>query len=275
MASCNHRCSECQHQCSSKMPEKAPINRGSSIRHVIGVVSGKGGVGKSLISCLLASIFAKKGYKTGVLDADITGPSVPHAFGLSGLQIEGDEFGMIPVESRGGVKMISVNLLVEEESKPVLLRGAAISATVKQFWSEVHWGELDFLFIDMPPGTGDVPLTVYQNIPLDGIVVVGSPQGLVSMIVKKAIHMAERMDVKLLGLVENMSYVSCPDCGKRMYLYGEGKTRALAESFGVPCLAELPIDPAIALAVDEGRLEEAALSFAEDLFQNLSAQLSL
>ena len=275
MASCNHRCSECQHHCSSKMPEKAPINRGSSIRHVIGVVSGKGGVGKSLISCLLASVFAKKGYKTGILDADITGPSVPHAFGLSGLQIEGDEFGMIPVESRGGVKMISVNLLVEEESKPVLLRGAAISATVKQFWSDVHWGDLDYLFIDMPPGTGDVPLTVYQNLPLDGIVVVGSPQGLVSMIVKKAIHMAQRMDVKLLGLVENMSYVACPDCGRRMYLYGEGKTRALAESLGVPCLAELPIDPAIALAVDEGRLEEADLSFAEDLFQNLSARLSL
>ena len=273
MSSCNHRCSECQHHCSSKNKETAPINRGSSIRHVIGVVSGKGGVGKSLVSCLLATIFAKKGYRTGILDADITGPSVPHAFGLSGLRIEGDEFGMIPVESRSGVKMISVNLLVEEESKPVLLRGAAIAATVKQFWSEVHWGDLDYLFIDMPPGTGDVPLTVYQNIPLDGIVVVGSPQGLVSMIVQKAIHMAQKMDVKLLGLVENMSYISCPDCNRRIYLYGEGKTRALANALSVPCLAELPIDPAIAHAVDEGKLEETDLSFAEELFQNLMAQM--
>jgi Mrp family chromosome partitioning ATPase len=219
-------------------------------------------------------VFNRRNYKTAILDADITGPSIPKIFGIKP-GVSGCEEGIIPPQTKTGIEIMSVNLLLDDEKTPVVWRGPVIAGTVKQFWSDVVWGYVDFMFVDMPPGTGDVPLTVFQSLPVDGIVIMTSPQDLVSMIVSKAVNMAKAMNVPILGLIENMSYVACPDCGRRMYLYGEGKTRALAESLGVPCLAELPIDPAIALAVDEGRLEEADLSFAEDLFQNLSARLSL
>lgn len=262
MSECNHRCAECTKACTHAL-QKAPMNRASRVKHVIGVVSGKGGVGKSLVTCLLAVAFAKKGYRTAILDADITGASVPHAFGLSGLKVEGDEDGMIPVETKGGIKLISANLLVEEASRPVLLRGAAISAMVKQFWTDVHWGEVDYMFVDMPPGTGDVPLTVYQSLPLDGIVMVGTPQGLVAMIVKKALAMAKKMNVRLLGLVENMSYVSCPDCDKRIYIYGKGKTEEIAKEAGCSVITQLPIDASLSEAVDNGSLERFDMNFMD------------
>ena len=268
MSECNHRCAECTKACANAI-KKAPMNRASRIKHVIGVVSGKGGVGKSLVTCLLANAFAQKGYRTAILDADITGPSVPHAFGLAGLKVEGDEGGMIPVETQSGIKLISANLLVEEASHPVLLRGAAISAMVKQFWTDVHWGDVDYMFVDMPPGTGDVPLTVYQSLPLDGIVMVGTPQSLVAMIVKKALAMAQKMNVRLLGLVENMSYVSCPDCNKRIYIYGEGKTEEMAKEAGCPVIAQLPIDPELSRLVDNGALETLDMTFLDSAVKYL------
>lgn len=273
MSECTHNCATCKAGCpSGKQPVKAPMNAGSHVTHIIGVASGKGGVGKSMLTCLLACAFAKAGYRTGILDADITGPSVPYAFGLSGLKIEGDEYGMIPAESNGGIKMISVNLLLEDAAKPVVFRGAAVSATVKQFWSEVHWGELDYLFVDMPPGTGDVPLTVYQNLPLSGVLLVGTPQSLVSMIVEKAVNMAKQMNVPVLGLVENMSYVMCPDCGKQIRLYGEDGTQHLADKTGIPLLARLPLDPVLTALVDHGKVEEAPVALLDGVVAAILAQ---
>jgi Mrp family chromosome partitioning ATPase len=233
----------------------APKNQASNVKHVIGVVSGKGGVGKSMVTSLLAVTMQRRGYKTAILDADITGPSIPKAFGLKVGSVTGSELGMFPPKSKMGTEIMSINLLMDEETKPVVWRGPVIAGTVKQFWSEVVWGEVDFMFVDMPPGTGDVPLTVFQSLPLDGIVIVTSPQELVSMIVEKAVNMASLMDIPLLGLVENYSYLECPDCGKIIKIYGESKIEELAAKYGTSVLAKLPINPELASLSDKGVIE--------------------
>ena len=254
MAECNHDCSSCSSKC-SKESFLAPMNKASNVKKVIGVVSGKGGVGKSLMTSMLAVTMRRRGFKTAILDADITGPSIPKAFGLKGGQIEGSDLGMFPAVTKTGIEVMSLNLLVDEETKPVVWRGPVIAGTVKQFWSEVVWNEVDYMFVDMPPGTGDVPLTVFQSLPLDGIVIVTSPQDLVSMIVEKAVNMAKLMDIPVLGLVENYSYIVCPDCGKVIRPYGESKIESLAASYDTDLLAQLPIDPELASLCDKGVIE--------------------
>ena len=226
-----------------------------SVKRVIGVVSGKGGVGKSFVTSRLASIFSKKGYNSAVLDADITGPSVPRCFGMKE-KAEANENGIQPVISKGGVQVMSVNLLLDDESTPVVWRGPIIAGTVKQFWSEVDWKDVEYMFVDMPPGTGDVPLTVFQSLPVDGIIIVTSPQELVSMIVEKAVNMANAMEIPVLGIVENYSYIKCPDCGKIIYPFGEGKTDDVGLKYGIPVLSRLPMDNRIAEAMDKGLVEE-------------------
>jgi Mrp family chromosome partitioning ATPase len=233
----------------------APTNAASKIKRVIGVVSGKGGVGKSLVTSMLAVTMQRRGYKTAILDADITGPSIPKAFGLKPGCVTGSDLGMFPPVTKTGIEVMSVNLLMDEETKPVVWRGPVIAGTVKQFWSDVVWNEVDYMFVDMPPGTGDVPLTVFQSLPLDGIVIVSTPQSLVSMIVAKAVNMASLMDVKVLGLVENYSYLVCPDCGKVIRPYGESKIDTLAANYGTTVLAQLPIDPDLAAQCDKGVIE--------------------
>ena len=230
-------------------------NKFSNIKHVIGVVSGKGGVGKSFVTSSLAVNMAKKGYKVGILDADITGPSIPKMFGAHD-QILGDENGLMhPYETKEGIKLISVNLLMDNEEDPVIWRGPVIAGVVKQFWNETAWGDIDYLFVDMPPGTGDVPLTVFQSLPVDGIVIVTSPQELVNMIVKKAYNMAEAMHITVLGVVENFSYLKCPDCGKETQIFGPSKVDDVAKDFGLDVLAKLPIDPKLAALCDRGMIE--------------------
>jgi Mrp family chromosome partitioning ATPase len=227
------------------------MNAYSDIKHVIGIVSGKGGVGKSFVTASLATQMAKAGYKVGILDADITGPSIPKMFGVHG-QVVGDERGMYPAETPEGIKIISINLLMEDEEAPVVWRGPVIAGAVKQFWNETVWGDLDYLFVDMPPGTGDVPLTVFQSLPVNGIVVVTSPQELVQMIVKKAFRMAELMHIPVLGIVENFSYLTCPDCGKKIALFGESHIDEVAAELGTKVLGKLPLDPSFAEAADAG-----------------------
>ncbi len=234
---------------------KEPMNAASNVKKVIGVVSGKGGVGKSFVTSSLACAMRKAGYKVGIMDADITGPSIPKMFGIHG-QVYGTEEGMIPMESEEGMKVMSINLLLEDEEAPVIWRGPVIAGVVKQFWNETVWGDIDYLFVDMPPGTGDVPLTVFQSLPVDGIVVVTSPQELVQMIVKKAYNMANMMNIPVLGLVENFSYLKCPDCGREIQLFGESHIDAVASELGVPVLAKLPLDPAYAEKADEGAFEK-------------------
>ena len=254
MAECNHDCASCQSKCSEATSLLAPQNAGSNVKHVIGVVSGKGGVGKSLVTGLMATLLKRRGYATAVLDADITGPSIPRMFGVHEKAMGCDE-GILPAESKTGVKLMSINLLLEHDTDPVVWRGALIAGTVKQFWTDVLWGDVDFMFVDMPPGTGDVPLTVFQSLPVDGIIVVTSPQDLVSMIVEKAVNMARLMNVPILGMVENMSYLLCPDCGKRISVFGESHVEEVAEHYGIPVLGQLPIDPKLAAACDKGMLE--------------------
>jgi len=254
MAECSHDCSTCSQKC-SKESLLAPANSGSHIKHVIGVVSGKGGVGKSLVTSMLAVTMSRLGYKCAILDADITGPSIPKAFGLKPGTVEGSELGMFPVMTKTGIEVMSLNLLVDDETKPVVWRGPVIAGTVKQFWTDVVWGEVDYMFVDMPPGTGDVPLTVFQSLPVDGIVIVTSPQELVSMIVEKAVNMANLMDISVLGLVENYSYILCPDCGKVIRPYGESHIEKLAEQYETKVLAQLPIDPELASLCDKGVIE--------------------
>jgi len=249
--SCNHNCSECS---SNGECSKVKLNENSSVKKVIAVVSGKGGVGKSLVSGLLAVELNRLGKKVGIIDADITGPSIPKMFGIHDSACE-SPYGILPAESENGIKVMSLNLLVEKEDTPVFWRGPILAGTVKQFWSDVYWDELDYLLIDMPPGTGDIPLTVYQSIPLDGIVIVTSPQDLVSLIVKKAYNMATAMNVPILGFVENYSYVTCPDCGKKFSIFGESKLDEISRELGVKILDRLPIDPLIAKACDEGLVE--------------------
>ena len=254
MAECSHDCSTCSSKC-SKADLIEPGNSASRVKKVIGVVSGKGGVGKSLVTSMLAVTMQRRGYRTAILDADITGPSIPKSFGLKSGSVEGSELGMFPPKTKAGIEVMSLNLLVDDETKPVVWRGPVIAGTVKQFWNEVVWGEVDYMFVDMPPGTGDVPLTVFQSLPLDGIVIVTSPQELVSMIVEKAVNMASLMDIRVLGLVENYSYIVCPDCGKVIRPYGESKIEAMAKAQGTAVLAQLPIDPELASLCDKGVIE--------------------
>ncbi|MBQ9469276.1 MAG: Mrp/NBP35 family ATP-binding protein [Clostridia bacterium] len=253
---CTHDCSTCQANCSSRQTEslKAPQNAGSDVKKVIAVVSGKGGVGKSLCTSMLAVLTQRKGYKTAVLDADVTGPSIPKIFGLSG-GIEGTEEGMFPARTSTGIEAISVNLLLEDEQTPVVWRGPVIAGTVSQFWSGVMWGDIDYMYVDMPPGTGDVPLTVFQSLPVDGIVIVTTPQDLVSMIVGKAVRMAKMMHIPVLGIVENMSYAICPDCGKKIEFFGESKLDGVAEKFGVKVLGRIPMDAKLSKLCDKGAIE--------------------
>lgn len=236
--------------------EKEPMNGFSNIKKVIGIVSGKGGVGKSFVTASLACAMNRAGYKVGIMDADITGPSIPKMFGVHG-QVYGTEEGMVPMEAENGVKIMSVNLLLDDEEAPVIWRGPVIAGVVKQFWNETVWGDIDYLFVDMPPGTGDVPLTVFQSLPVDGVVIVTSPQELVQMIVKKAYNMADMMHVPVLGLVENFSYLKCPDCGKEIKLFGDSHIEEVAAGLGLPIFGKLPLDPSFARMADEGRFIEA------------------
>lgn len=255
---CTHDCSSCGSSCAERgAPQdfREAIHPLSSAKQVIAVMSGKGGVGKSTVTCCLAAAMARRGRRVGVLDADITGPSVPTAFGIHD-KATGSELGIDPALTAGGVKLMSLNLLTENETDPVVWRGPVIAGTVKQFWTDVVWGDLDYLFIDMPPGTGDVPLTVFQSLPVDGVVVVTSPQDLVSMIVTKAVKMAGLMDIPVLGLVENYSYFKCPDCGHTHAIFGESKLESVAAGLGLEILARLPLDPALAAACDAGTLED-------------------
>ena len=253
---CTHNCSTCSSNCSSRNAESllAPLNELSSVKHVIGVVSGKGGVGKSLVTSMLAVLMQREGKKVAILDADITGPSIPKAFGMKP-GVEGGPEGMFPPRTTTGIDVMSVNLLLEDENKPVVWRGSMISSTVKQFWTDTIWKDIDYMFVDCPPGTGDVPLTVYQSLPLDGIVIVSSPQELVSMIVSKAANMAKMMNIPVLGLVENMSYVVCPDCGKHINVFGESHIEKVADEFGYDLLGRIPMDQKLAALVDRGMIE--------------------
>lgn len=265
MSECTHDCSSCSQSgnCSSQIQKDAP-NPKSSVGHVIAVVSGKGGVGKSLVTSMLAVHISRLGYRVGILDADITGPSIPKAFGLHD-EVEGDgEGNMIPTQTTSGIKIMSVNLMLNDESAPVVWRGSLISSTVRQFWKDTIWDGIDYLFIDCPPGTGDVPLTVFQYIPTDGVVIVSSPQELVSMIVKKAANMADMMKIPVLGLVENMSYVKCPDCGKEIKIFGDSHIENIADEFGYDLLAKLPIDTELASYVDKGWIELTKSDYLED-----------
>ncbi len=271
MSECTHDCSTCAHagNCSSQIKKDAP-NPKSSVGHIIAVVSGKGGVGKSLVTSMLAVHMSRLGYRVGILDADITGPSIPKAFGLHDA-VEGDgEGSMIPPQTTTGIQMMSVNLMLDDESTPVVWRGSLISTTVRQFWKDTIWEGIDYLFIDCPPGTGDVPLTVFQYIPIDGIVIVSSPQELVSMIVKKAANMADMMKVPVLGLIENMSYVKCPDCGKELHIFGDSHIEQIAEEFGYDLLAKMPIDTEVASYVDKGWIELTKADYLEGAAKKLA-----
>ena len=263
MSECTHDCSNCASKC-EQADLKAKMHAHSHVKHVIGVVSGKGGVGKSLVTGLSAALLRRKGYETAVLDADITGPSIPRMYGIVDHAM-GDERGILPVPSKTGIGVMSINLLLENDTDPVVWRGSLISGTVTQFWTDVVWGDVDYMFVDMPPGTGDVPLTVFQSLPVDGILVVASPQELVDMIVSKAVNMAKMMNVPILGLVENMSYMTCPDCGKRIYPFGEGKTIRTAQRFSLPLLAQIPMDPELAMACDRGEAESIQADWMSDL----------
>ena len=256
MSSCNGNCSSCSSDCEDRKQESllAQLNPKSTVKKVIAVVSGKGGVGKSTVTSMRAVAMARKGKRVGVLDADITGPSAPTAFGVSECQGANDD-GLYPALTRGGIQVMSINLLLDNPGDPVVWRGPVIAGAVKQFWTDVIWEDVDYLFVDMPPGTGDVPLTVFQSLPVDGVVIVTSPQDLVSMIVTKAVRMAEMMHIPVLGFVENYSYLECPDCGKRIKVFGEGHLDEVAQNLGLPVLARLPIDPKVAEAYDNGLME--------------------
>ncbi len=253
---CTHDCSTCGADCASRQGgiQKAKLNEHSSVKKVIGVVSGKGGVGKSMVTALSALAATRHGFKTGIMDADITGPSIPKMFGVHS-KAYGSDFGILPAVTPTEIKLMSINLLVENETDPVVWRGPVIAGVVEQFWTEVCWEDLDVLFIDMPPGTGDVPLTVFQSLPIDGIIVVTSPQDLVSMIVAKAVNMANLMNVPVLGLVENMSYITCPDCGRKIEMFGPSQAEAVAAANGIKLLEKLPIDPVLSQEADLGRIE--------------------
>ena len=267
---CSHNCSSCSADCSSRKKEsflKEPHKK-SSIKKVIGVVSGKGGVGKSLTTSLLAAFAQKQGKSVGIMDADITGPSIPHMFGVHE-HATGSQEGIDTVLSPSGMQLMSMNLLLDDETTPVVWRGMVISGTVMQFWTDVIWRDVDLLFIDMPPGTGDVPLTVFQSIPIAGIVIVTTPQDLVKMVVEKAVNMARIMNVPVLGLVENMSYLSCPDCGKKIEIFGHSKAKTLAAEYGIPAVARLPLDARISSLADAGRIEDYETDALQEVFEEI------
>ena len=276
--SCNHDCGSCGENCSSRTQEQTSflekLDPASSVKKVIGVVSGKGGVGKSLVTSLLAVKMNGKGFKTAILDADITGPSIPKAFGISGdvgmTQIDGANL-MVPATSSTGIQIMSANLLLDHDTDPVIWRGPVIAGAVKQFWSETLWKDIDYMLVDMPPGTGDVPLTVFQSLPVDGIVIVTSPQELVSMIVAKAVNMAKKMDIPILGIVENMSYLECPDCGKKISVFGESHIDDVAAEYEIPVLAKIPIWPKTARMVDEGSIEYLEETWLDEAASKLEA----
>ena len=258
MSECTHNCSTCGESCAERATpqslRKAPHPE-SRIGKVFGVVSGKGGVGKSMVTSQLAVTMHRRGFKVGVMDADITGPSIPKAFGVHDKAV-GSQTGLYPCASRTGVELMSINLLLEDETDPVIWRGPVIGGVVQQFWGDTLWNDVDYMFVDMPPGTGDVALNVFQSLPVDGVIIVASPQELVSMVVQKAVKMAQMMNIPIVGLVENMSYVQCPDCGKKLYIFGEGKTEEAAKEYHIPLLAKMPIDPALAKLTDDGCIEQ-------------------
>lgn len=269
---CTHNCSSCGSECENRTePKEIRNDCNRNVKKVIAVVSGKGGVGKSLVTSMLAVKAMKSGLKTSVMDADITGPSIPKSFGISSKASCNEEGTVIyPIETHSGIKTMSLNYLLDKDTDPVIWRGPVIAGAVKQFWENVEWGDTDCMFIDCPPGTGDVPLTIFQSIPVDGIVVVTSPQDLVSMIVEKAVNMAKMMDIPVIGLVENMSYYKCPDCGNIHYIYGKSKIQEVADNLGIEKIAKLPIDPGVAALVDAGRAEQLDTSALDEIFADIN-----
>ena len=273
---CTHNCSSCGSDCSSRKAEslvKKP-HKLSKIKKVIAVVSGKGGVGKSMTSAMLAVSSQRKGYNTAIMDADITGPSIPKMFGIH-QRAMGSEAGILPVDSKTGVQIMSMNVLLENEDEPVVWRGSLIAGTVLQFWTDVIWEDVDFMFIDMPPGTGDVPLTIFQSVPLDGIVIVTTPQDLVGMIVQKAVNMANMMNVPILGIVENMSYITCPDCGRKVSIFGESQVDALALEHGIPAVAKVPVDRELTKLADSGKIEDVENNYLAEFFEKITAKMHI
>ena len=266
MSDCTHDCSTCGENCSSREQQSLikELHEGASVKKVIAVVSGKGGVGKSLVTSLMASEMQRRGYNCAVLDADITGPSIPKSFGITE-HATGTEEYLIPVTTHSGLQIMSINLILQDEREPVVWRGPVIAGAVTQFWTDVMWQDVDYMFVDMPPGTGDVPLTVFQSLPIDGIVIVTSPQELVSMIVAKAVNMAKLMNIPVLGIVENMSYFKCPDCGKEHEIFGASKVDAVAKEYGIKHTARLPIDPVVATMVDAGEIESINADALDEL----------
>lgn len=270
--SCGHNCGSCGKDCESRdLHEK--LREGSSVKKVIGIVSGKGGVGKSLVTSLLACRVNKDGFKSAILDADITGPSIPESFGVGQNRAESDGNSLNPVVTDSGIQLMSMNFLLENENDPVVWRGPVIAGAVKQFWTDVNWKDVDFMFVDMPPGTGDVPLTVFQSLPVDGIIIVSSPQQLVRVIVEKAVKMANMMNIPILGLVENMSYVKCPDCGKTITVFGKSNIEKIAESFNIPVLARIPMEEATSAAVDSGDVESIDCGYLDEAAAKIEALL--
>jgi Mrp family chromosome partitioning ATPase len=272
MSTCNSNCDSCGENCADRKETKNDFSvqphEMSNIKKVIGIVSGKGGVGKSLVTSLMAVTMNRRGFHSAILDADITGPSIPKAFGLKKKAV-GNEMGLFPVKSNSGIDVMSINLLLNNETDPVVWRGPIIAGTVKQFWSDVIWNDVDYMFVDMPPGTGDVPLTVFQSLPVDGIIIVTSPQELVSMIVGKAVKMAEMMNIPILGLVENMSYFKCPDCNKEYPIFGESHIDEIAKQHNIKVTAKLPIDPKLAAACDKGMIELFDGTWLEEIADSL------
>ena len=276
MSECTHDCSTCGQNCSERQQESflKSLNPYSSVKKVIAVVSGKGGVGKSLVTSMLASEMQRRGHSCAILDADITGPSIPKSFGITQHAYGTDEY-LLPVTTPGGIQIMSINLILENETEPVVWRGPVIAGAVTQFWTDVLWSDVDYMFVDMPPGTGDVPLTVFQSLPIDGIVIVTTPQDLVGMIVSKAVNMAGLMNIPVLGIVENMSYYTCPDCGKQHAIFGESKVEEVAKQFQIPHTAKLPIDPVIATMVDAGKVESVPGGNIAALVDDLEKELPL
>lgn len=267
--SCNHDCSSCSKSCSDRADFREKQNEFSNIKKVIGIVSGKGGVGKSLVTAITAVMTNRKNKSVAVLDADITGPSIPKMFGIKEKAKSPDGKNIYPVETKSGIKVMSINLLLENEEDPVVWRGPVIAGAVKQFWTDVAWGDVDYMFVDMPPGTGDVPLTVFQSLPVDGIIIVTSPQELVSMIVKKAVKMAQMMNIPVLGIVENYSYFTCPDCGKKLKIFGESNVDEIAKELGIKVLIKLPINPEFASLSDNGKIEDVSVDYFTEIIDKI------
>lgn len=270
---CGHECSSCGKTCESK-DMRAVLKKGSSVKKVIGIMSGKGGVGKSLVTSLMACKLNKDGFKTAILDADITGPSIPEAFGVGMERAVSDGEALSPVLTDSGIQLMSMNFLLENENDPVIWRGPVIAGAVKQFWTDVIWKDVDFMFVDMPPGTGDVPLTIFQSLPVDGIIIVSSPQQLVRVIVEKAVKMANMMNIPILGLVENMSYVRCPDCGREISVFGKSNIESIANSFGLPVLARIPTEEATSAAVDSGDIESLDFHYLDNAAETVKKLMS-